>query len=163
MIAIESSVCIEASAEVVWARLASLEEIQLWSEAVREARCEGPLTRGVGAERACELAGRVTIRERRLAWEEGRSFTHEGLGIPLVARAVNTWTVHPEADRTLLLGSAQVELRGGALGRRLLEPLASRRIRRITPRTPAAFKHLVERGEAQTVSHAEPAPAPSAC
>lgn len=86
MIAIESSVCIEASAEVVWARLASLEEIQLWSEAVREARCEGPLTRGVGAERACELAGRVTIRERRLAWEEGRSFTHEGLGIPLVAR-----------------------------------------------------------------------------
>ena len=33
-----ASVCIEAAAEVVWARLARLEEIRLWSEALLDAR-----------------------------------------------------------------------------------------------------------------------------
>ncbi|MGD9734041.1 MAG: SRPBCC family protein [Solirubrobacterales bacterium] len=162
MIAIESSACIEAPAANVWARLAALEEIQLWSEAVREWRCEGALTRGVGAERTRELAGGVTIRERLLAWEEGRSFSYDGFGIPLVARGLNTWTVHPEGDRTLLRSSVQVELKGGALGR-LPEPLASRRIRQITPRTLAAFKHLVEHGDAPAVRHSRLAPAPRVC
>jgi uncharacterized membrane protein len=34
MIKLEASVCIEAPADIVWARLAKLEDIQLWSEPV---------------------------------------------------------------------------------------------------------------------------------
>jgi hypothetical protein len=142
--------------------LARLEDIQLWSEAVLDARCEGALSHGVGAERTCDLRGGVTIRERWLAWDEGRSFTYEGLGIPLVARARNEWTVEPEGDQTLLISQAEVELKGGRLGG-LLEPIVALQANRIGPRTLAAFKYLVEHGEPPPVKHAKLPRVATAC
>lgn len=97
-----------------------------------------------------------------MAWEEGRSFTYDGVGVPLVARARNTWSVHAEGERTLLVSAAQVVLKGGPV-RRLLEPLLSRQIRRVGRRSLAAFKHLVETGQAASVPHARLAPAPTGC
>jgi hypothetical protein len=76
---------------VVWAQLATLEDIQVWSEAVVQARCEGPIAQGVGAERTCELVGNRTIQERWIAWDEGRSFEYEGFGIPMMRRVL--WQV----------------------------------------------------------------------
>ena len=146
----------------MFAALARLEDIRLWSEAVKDARCEGPISRGVGAERTCDLAGGITITERWLAWDEGRSFTYEGLGIPLVARAVNAWAVFPEGSSTLLTTRAQVELKGGA-GGRLLEPIVRYQANRVGSRTLAAFKHLVEHGEPPHVKHAKLPPIPVAC
>jgi hypothetical protein len=43
MIKLFASACIEAPAELVWAQLAQLQDIQLWSEAVVHARCDGPI------------------------------------------------------------------------------------------------------------------------
>lgn len=82
MVSLVDSVCIDAPVEEVWRRLSQLEDIQLWSSAVVAARCEGPVSRGVGAERTCDLKGGVTITERWLAWDEGRSFTYERLPAP---------------------------------------------------------------------------------
>lgn len=59
MVRLSASVCIDAPAAVVWERLARLEDIGLWSEAVRRARCHGRLARGVGAERTCQLKGNL--------------------------------------------------------------------------------------------------------
>jgi hypothetical protein len=106
-------------------------------------------------------AGGITIQERWLAWEEGRSFTYEGVGVPFVSRARNTWTVRPEGERTLLTSEAEVVLRGGRLGR-LLEPLVARQIRRAGERSLVAFAYLVERGEPARMPHARLAP-PVAC
>jgi hypothetical protein len=162
VIALRSSVCIDASAAEVWDRLARLEDIWLWSEAIVDARCTQGLERGVGAERTCQLTGGIAIQERWLTWDEGRSFTYEGVGVPLISRALNTWTVHPEGHRALLISEAQVVLKGGGLGR-LFEPLVSRQIERMGRRSLAAFKHLVEHGAPPRVPHARLAPVPSAC
>jgi hypothetical protein len=162
VIALTSSVCIDARATEVWSRLAALEDIKLWSEAVVDARCEGPLTRGVGAERTCRVAGGFTIREQWLAWDEGRSFSYQGVGIPLVARATNTWTIRPEGARTLLVSEAQVLVKGGVVGR-LLEPLLAYQLRRMGPRALAAFKHLVEHGAPPRGRHAQLPTAPASC
>jgi Polyketide cyclase / dehydrase and lipid transport len=75
---LDGSVCIDAPAQDVWAALARLEDIQLWSEAVVRARWNGAITRSVGAERTCDLVGGVTIKERWLEWDEGHSFSYEG-------------------------------------------------------------------------------------
>jgi hypothetical protein len=162
MIRLFGSVCIDAPAEVVWARLARLEDIRLWSEAVLDARCEGAISRGVGAERTCDLRSGVTIRERWVSWNEGRSFAYEGVGIPLVAHARNEWTVQAEGEQTLLISQADVVLKGGFLGRRL-EPIVAYQFRRIGPRTLAAFKYLAEHGEPPRVRHAQLPRIASAC
>jgi len=162
VINLSGSVCIEAPADEVWARLARLADIQLWSEAVVQARCEGPISQGIGAERTCDLRGGITIKERWLAWEEGRSFTYEGVGIPLVARAENEWTVHVEGEATLLTSRAEVVLKGGLFGK-LLEPIVSYQFNRIGPRTLAAFKYLVEHGEPPPGKHSKLPKIPVAC
>jgi hypothetical protein len=96
----------------------------------------------------------TTIRERWLVWEEGRLFVYEGVGIPLVTRARNEWTVRREGDQTLLVSQAEVVLKDGPLAR-LLEPLVAYQLNRIGSRALAAFKYLVERGEPPKVKHAK--------
>jgi hypothetical protein len=163
VINLSASVCIEAPTREVWARLARLEDIPLWSEAVVEARCEGAISQGAGAERTCDLVGGFTIKERWLAWEEGRSFTYEGVGVPLVSYARNEWTVWAEGDeRTLLTSRAEVVLKGGLLGR-LLEPIVAYQFKRMGPRALAAFKYLVEHGEPAQGKHAKLPRIPVAC
>lgn len=163
MIKLSTSVCINAAAEVVWERLSALEDIQLWSEPVLRATCDGEVARGVGAERTCELAGKLTIKERWTAWDEGRSFKYEGSGIPLVKRASNYWSVQPQGERqALLVSEAEIELKGGLFGR-FLEPTMITRMRRMGAQSLAAFKFLVENGRPYEGHHAELPPAPTAC
>jgi polyketide cyclase/dehydrase/lipid transport protein len=145
MIKLFASVCIEAPAEVVWAQLAKLEDIQLWSEAVVRARCEGTISEGVGAERTCELVGNRIIQERWMAWDEGRSFQYEGFGIPMMRRASNRWSVVSQGARSLLTSEAELELKGGLFGR-LLEPIPGPLMQRMAPGALASFKYLVEQG-----------------
>lgn len=162
MITLVASACIDAPVDAVWAQLAKLEDIQLWSEAVLDARCEGRLSRGAGAERTCDLRGGITTHERWLAWDEGHSFTYEGIGIPLVERAENTWSVEPDGEQTLLRSEAEVVLKGGPLGR-LLEPVLRTQLNRVGPRTLAAFKYLVENGRPPEVKHSKLPRAATAC
>jgi Polyketide cyclase / dehydrase and lipid transport len=157
-----ASVCIEAPAQAVWAQLAKLEDIQLWADPVVWARCEGTASRGVGAERTCGLVGNRTIRERWVAWDEGRSFAYEGSGIPLMQRAVNRWTVVPHGEKSLLTSHAELEMKGGALGR-ILEPILSPLMRRMAPNALAGFKYLVEHGQPYPGKVSELPPAPSTC
>ena len=157
-----ASVCIEAPVEIVWARLARLEDIQLWSEPVLHARCEGTLSQGVGAERICELAGNYTIKEHWVAWDEGRSFTYEACGIPLMQRAANRWSVLPQGERSLLISEAELVLKGGVFGR-MLEPILGPLMRRMAPNALAGFKYLVEHGHPYGGKAAELPRAPATC
>jgi len=157
-----ASVCIEAPAPTVWAQLAKLEDIQLWSEAVLQARCEGAISQGVGAERTCELAGNRIIKERWVAWEEGRSFTYEGFGIPLMKRAVNRWSVMAHGEQSLLMSEAELEIKGGMFAK-FLEPILGPLMRRMAPNALAGFKYLVEHGHPYDGKASELPRAPATC
>jgi hypothetical protein len=146
MVRLYASACIEAPAATVWAQLARLEDIQLWSEQVLRARCDGAISRGVGAERTCDLVGNLTITERWLAWDEGHSFTYEGVGVGVMKRAVNRWSVIPQGDRTLLTSEAEVEFAGGPFAPVLAFALAPL-LRRMAPNALTGFKYLVEHGQ----------------
>jgi hypothetical protein len=163
MIKLFASVCIDAPAAAVWEKLARLEDIQLWSDVIRHATCEGDLSCGVGAERTCELVGNLTIKERWVAWDEGRSFKYEGSGIPLVKHASNLYSVRSEgAQQSLLTTEAEVELKGGIFGK-LLEPIMAVILRRMAPNSLAAFKYLVENGRPYAGKHSELPRIPATC
>ncbi|MFN8053596.1 MAG: SRPBCC family protein [Acidimicrobiales bacterium] len=154
MIHVSDSVCIDAPAAEVWYWLAQLEAIALWSENVQTATCAPGRDAGVGAERLCTLGGGITLVETWTNWDEGRSFTYEGRGLPGVKIARNTWTVESHGPRqTLLRTEASVQLRAGRLGD-LAAPMVRWQSRRMGWRALAAFKHLVETGGAPMVAHA---------
>jgi Polyketide cyclase / dehydrase and lipid transport len=146
MIKFSFSVCIEANPQKVWAALAKLEDIQLWSGAVLSAHCPGGKEHGVGAERICMLKGDIRLTEKWTAWEEGRMFAYEGYGLPMVKVATNKWHMIPDKDKTLIHSEATVTLKGGIFGR-ILEPIFGLMIRRMSPRAFAALKYFIENGQ----------------
>jgi hypothetical protein len=162
MIKLYASACIEAPAEIVWARLAKLEDIQLWSAPVLRASCEGAVSQGVGAQRTCELKGHVTIKEHWVAWDEGRSFAYEGFGLPLMKLAANRWSVLPQGERSLLTSEAELEVKGGVIGR-LLEAILAPLMRRMAPSALAPFKYFVEHGHPYAGKASELPRAPVTC
>lgn len=162
MITLTATVCIDAAPVTVWAALSKLESIHLWSDVIQRSYCVGEHTRGVGAVRICELRGDVTLRERMIEWSEGRSLTYSGEGLPFVRRAVNRWSVEPHAARTLVTTVADVELKGGWVGR-LGEPLLRLASARMARRSLALLKHLVEHGRVSERTHWRRLPAPAAC
>lgn len=158
---VSASVCIDAPSDTVWEHLARLEDITLWSEAVIAARCDGARTRGVGAERTCDLKGGMTIRERWLAWDEGHSFVYEGSGIPFVARAQRVDGV-PDGRQD----SAIQPRPRHPEGRSHRETTRARRRLSVAPdgrRAMAAFKFLVENGRPPAVKHSRLPVGPSVC
>jgi hypothetical protein len=60
--------------------------------------------------------------------------------------AANRWSVLPHGDKSQLTSQAEVEIKGGLLGR-LLEPILRPLMRRHAPQALAAFKYLVEQGQ----------------
>ncbi len=162
MIKIWASVCIEAPADIVWAQLAKLEDVQLWADAVLHASCDGAVSQGVGAERTCQLVGNRIIHEQWVAWDEGRSFAYEGFGIPMMKRARNQWSVIPHGEKSLLTSEAELEIKGGVLGR-MLEPLIDPLLRRMAPNALAGFKYLVEHGHPYDGKASELPKAPATC
>lgn len=120
MLKLSSSVCIEAPVEEVWALLSDLAAIHLWVEAITRSYCPAQ-SRGVGARRICELK-QMKIEETILDWQEGRSFTYEGIGAPMLKRVRNTWSVAPQGSQTLVTSVAEAELKGGVLGR-MIQPI----------------------------------------
>jgi carbon monoxide dehydrogenase subunit G len=156
---VSATVCIDSSADRVWALLDDLERIIDWAPGIRSAECPSGLESGAGAERHCRLAGGIELTERFTAWTDGVSFAYEGTGLPGVRVASNTWSVEPVGSaQTILRSEAQVELRG-AIRDRLLRGLMRWQSRRAAARSLGAFKHIVETGTLPTRGRRYPAPA----
>lgn len=146
MLKLCTSACIDSPVEKVWEQLARLEDIQLWSEPVLNAHCDGALSNGVGAERTCQIAGNRTIHEKWVEWEEGHAFKYEGYGIPMMKRATNHWSVQAVGEKTLLTSEAELEFKGGVFGL-ALERIMGPMMQRMAPDSLAGFKYLVEHGK----------------
>ena len=155
-----ATACIEAPHDEVWKHLARLDQVHLWTDVIHHSYMTTACATGVGAERACELPRGKGLRERVVAWDEGRSFTYESSDAPMMALARNTWTVEAIGARTLVTSRAELCFRGGLAGYVLgwlLVPL----LRRLLPNPLAKFKFWVENGrpyEGRTSSLPVPAP-----
>jgi ligand-binding SRPBCC domain-containing protein len=145
MFKMTTSACVEAPADVVWAHLARLDQISVWTDVIHRAHVSGTCSAGVGAERTCELGGGRALHERFVAWDEGRSFTYESTDAPMMKLARNKWSVTPMGARSLVTSEAEMEFRGGWLGRILgfvLVPLMTL----VLPNPLAKLKFWIENG-----------------
>ncbi|MEK7863590.1 MAG: SRPBCC family protein [Chloroflexota bacterium] len=145
MFRMTTSACIEAPADVVWAHLARLEPVHVWTDVIHRSYMSSACTSGVRAERTGELRGSRSLHERVVAWDEGRSFTYESTDAPMMKLARNRWSVTPAGARSLVTSAAEMEFRGGWLGRLagwFLIPV----MRLVLPNPLAKFKFWVETG-----------------
>lgn len=161
MLNINSSACVEASQELTWKYLSDLENLDQWSEPVLSVTCDGK-AKGMDAERTCRLRGGIEVRERWIAWDEGKSYTYIGTGVPLAKTAKNTWTLTSYGDKTLVASEVEVEMKGGVFGK-LLEPLMLIMSRKMASDSLAAFKYLVENGKPYPGKHSKLPRAPASC
>ena len=145
MFRMTTSACIEAPADVVWAHLARLDQVHVWTDVIHRSYMSSACATGVGAERTCELAGKRDLHERVIAWDEGRSFTYESTDAPMMKLARNRWSVIAVGDRSMVTSDAEMEFRGGWLGRALGFVLVA--VMKLVLRNPLAkFKYWVEKG-----------------
>ena len=146
MMKLENQACIEAPIEKVWSVLADLEAVGDWVEVIKSAHCKGPQRQGVGASRVCELSNGLSIKEVWVAWDEGRSFQYEAVGMPLVKRASNRWRLFSENGKTLVKSEAELEFKGGVFSKPLafvMKPF----FQSMGRRTFAGLAYLIETGE----------------
>lgn len=157
-----SSACVDAPADVVWAHLAQLDQIHVWTDLIHDSHMSGTCRVGVGAERVCELGAGRRNHERVTHWDEGRSFTYQSTDAPMMRFARNTWSVIPMGDRALVRSEAEFEFHGGWLGR-LLGAIMVPLLKLVLPNPLAKFKYWVENGHPY-VGRARSLPTPiSAC
>jgi len=154
MLKIVKIVCIDETTDKVWSVLTDIENISQWSEAVLSASISSDIKKGVGTERICHLKNNIAITERWVTWDEGKSFTYEGFGLPLVKSARNKWTVIAENGKSLLKTESEIVIKGGVFGK-LLQPLMRIMVSRMGSDALAAFKYLVENGHAFEGRHSK--------
>jgi len=116
------------------------------------------------SSQACKIRpnNMSTATERWVAWDEGRSFTYEGSGIPLMQRAVNRWSVISQGERAGLTSEVEVTIKGGMF-EKILEPILGPLMRRMAPNALAGFKYLVEHGHPYDGKTSDLPRAPATC
>ena len=118
MLTIDSTIEIDAPAELVWRKLAKLDDVPLWVKSVQTAHYGTDQTEGVGAQRVCEVEGLGTLQETITEWEDQQTLTYAVQGMPrLVEHAQNTWNLEQiTPERTRVHSRIQLETRYGPFG-----------------------------------------------
>ena len=154
MLKITSSVWIDSSIQETWSYLSDLEILHDWSEVILKSECIGIIKRGIDAERVCNLKNNITINEKIIEWEEGKTFTYVSYNVPLVKCAKNKWSVNKLNGKTLVTSESEIIMRGGILGR-ILEPLMLLMSKKMCFDSLAAFKYLVENNKPYNGKHSK--------
>ncbi len=154
------SACVDAAAAVVWAHLSRLDQIHVWTDLIHDSRTSGACSMGVGAERSCEFGRSRSNHEHVIAWDEGRSFAHESTDAPMMRLSRSAWSVTPMGERAQVRSEAEMEFKGGLLGR-ILGWLLVPVLARLLPNPLTKFKFWAESGRPYE-GKASPLPVPVA-
>ena len=80
----------------------------------------------------------------------------------MMRRASNRWSVVSQGERSLLVSEAELEIKGGLVGR-FLEPVLGPLMQRMAPGALASFKYLVEQGRPYNGKTSELPSVPARC
>lgn len=94
------SIEIPAPTEAVWAVLADFGSISAWAPNVDHSSLMSDQDAGVGAVRRIQ-AGRVTVVERVVEWDDGTALGYRIEGLPpAIKKVTNTWRLAPAPTGT---------------------------------------------------------------
>lgn len=152
MLTIDSEIEINAPADLVWKKLAKLDDVQHWAESVRTARYATDQTEGVGAKRVCEVDGLGTLNETITEWEAGKSLTYTAEGMPRVVKHVqNTWHLQEiTPERTRVVSQIQLNTRYGAAGAFFARVMMKPQLEGFMKTALGEFRDFVEEARTQS-------------
>jgi hypothetical protein len=94
--AADQRISIDAPTDRVWSALGDFGGIDRWSPVINHSASVDGAERGVGAERACELKGLFpNVVERTTQWDEGRGYSFEIKGAPMLREALPAGRSNP--------------------------------------------------------------------
>ena len=145
---LDRTITLDAPAGRVWQILADFGAIDRWSPVINHsASVDGP-TSGVGATRACEVAGIFpNVVERATEWDEGRSLTFEIEGAPMMRSVNSTWSAEPDGGRTVVTARVDARRSPGPIGALMAATMMKATMGRNVGQSLRGLKHHVEAGE----------------
>ena len=151
MLTIDSEIEINAPVDLVWKKLAKLDDVQHWVESIRTARYATDQTEGVGAQRVCEVDGLGTLNETFTEWNDGKSLAYTVEGMPRVVKHVqNKWQLEEiTPERTRVVSQIQLETRYGAAGAFFARVMMKPQLGGFMKKALGEFRDFVEEGRTQ--------------
>lgn len=150
---VERSIEIAAEQEAVWSVIADLESVPAWNPNVKAATC-GPVARGVGATRTCELAMGGRIDEAVSDWAEGEQLWF-AIGAHGAVRSADMGIVlTPSRHGTKVTAIADYHLAFGPMGAVINRIAMKRLMGRMLDSSLAGLERHIEttRAEGETPS-----------
>lgn len=133
--------------ERLWSLLADLEAVQRYNPGVRAASLRGPLRRGLGAERVCELAPGGRVVERVIRWEDGKAVGLELVESDWPVRWMRWVTrVEPAPGGSRVLQELEYAMKHGPMGWLLDRLVLRRKLARSIDEVLARLVRLAEGG-----------------
>ena len=117
---------INAPVEKVWEVLADFGGASKWAPTVTESYSTTEANGGVGAVRHCEVIGFGGIEEEIVGWNESRSLSISLENAGPIKSSVNTFSVSPAGDGTVVTANLDFRMKFGLVGA-LIDRFALRR------------------------------------
>lgn len=138
---------VEVSAEKAWEVLARFPDVGDFHPGLIKSSSVGNQTQGVGADRHCELPGKVEVWERIYEWNEGQSYKYDVYKwkkFPL-KKMLTTFGVRKKSTSPQVWIYQAVEYR---LSPAILTPIMKGKLRGALRETLIGYKHFMETDEA---------------
>ena len=104
----------------MWKRISNIGKVQDYAPDIATSFYLGEQRDGVGAERQCDFANGMSVRERVIDWHEGRQFTldaYDTEGFPVEKLHVTFALEAIDAEQTLVRETMEYRMKGGVFGR----------------------------------------------
>ena len=145
---IEQRISIDAPTDRVWSALGDFGGIDRWSPVINHSASVDGAERGVGAERACELKGLFpNVVERTTQWDEGRGYSFEIKGAPMLREALSSWSIEATGDSTTVTARLEYRTSMGPIGALIGATIMKRMMTANLRESLAGLKHHVETGD----------------
>jgi carbon monoxide dehydrogenase subunit G len=146
MLQINATIEINAPADLVWKRLAKLDDVQHFVESVQKSYYSSEQTEGIGAERTCEVKGFGTLQEKITQWDDGDSLTYAVEGMPKVVRSARShWSLNAiTPNKTRVTVESTMETNYGVFGSLMAKYMMRPQVTRLLEKGLASFKDYVE-------------------
>jgi carbon monoxide dehydrogenase subunit G len=138
---------VNSTPERVWEVLSDYNGIANWSPSVQSAEGTTSNEQGIGAARACEVAGLGDIEETVIDWKDGKYLTVDLTPFGPMKFARSTWSVRASDSMTIVRATMNFQAKFGVLGTLMEKMIMRSKFSKVLGQSLEGLRYYCETGE----------------